>query len=348
MTQDTLDAPRTERSFAAGTGGTNVLRLIGAELRRLRSRRMAVITAIVLLVAVGLFQLVVNDAVSPPSAAAVAEQQQSYQQARQEWEKTDHAQAIQECLAEGETQQNCEKYTAAPNPADWALTPIAFDEIGGVAMLFGAFVSMLAAYLVSASFIGAEYTSGSLANWLTFVPQRLRVYASKLAAVVIASAVAGAVVNFLVLGLAALLTRIHGGALTGFSPVAEQAARAVILAVVAGVLGFALALVTRHTVAALGTVLGYLVVSAVLGGFAMNADSPLATVPPWLAENNVQAFLQHGHSYYQYVSTVTDQGVTQNGVEKHITFGHSAVYWLVVVVVAVVVAALVFRRRDVT
>lgn len=348
MTQDTLDAPPTDRPSAAETNGTNVLRLIGAELRRLTSRRMAVITAIVLLVAVGLFQLAVNAAVSPPSADALTQQQQSFQQARQQWEQTDHVKAIQDCLAQGETQKNCEAYEAPPDPKDWALTPAAFDEIGGTAMLFGAFVSMLAAYLVSASFIGAEYTSGSLANWLTFVPQRLRVYGSKLAAVVIASALTGAIVNFLVLGLAALLTRIHGGALTGFAPVAEQAGRAVVLAVIAAVLGFVLALVTRHTVAALGTVLGYLVVSAVVGGFAMNADGPLAGVPPWLPENNVQAFLQHGSTYYQYTSVVTEQGVSQDGIDKHIAFGHSAVYWLVIVVVAVVVAALVFRRRDVT
>ena len=121
-----------------------------------------------------------------------------------------------------------------------------------------------------------------------------------------------------------------------------------VLAIIAGVLGFALALVTRHTVAALGAVLGYLVAATVLGGFAMNADGPLAGLPPWLAENNVQAFLQHGSTYYQYTSVVTDSGVTQNGIEQHLSFGHSAVYWLVIVVVAVVVAALVFRRRDVT
>ena len=213
----TVDAGPVDQS-ALRTGGSSLARLVGAELRRLTSRRMTLITAIVLLVAVGLFQLVVNSAVSPPSAAALAQQQQSYQQARQEWEHTDHAQAMQDCLAQGETQQNCDQETAAPDPADWALTPAAFHEIGGTAILFGAFVSMLAAYLVSSSFIGAEYTSGSLANWLTFVPQRLRVYAAKLITVVLGSAVTGAVVTFLVLGLAALLTRAHGGALTGGRP----------------------------------------------------------------------------------------------------------------------------------
>ena len=45
---------------------------------------------------------------------------------------------------------------------------------------------MFAAFLVGASFIGAEYSTGSLANWLTFVPQRLKVYGSKVIAVVLA------------------------------------------------------------------------------------------------------------------------------------------------------------------
>ncbi len=347
MTQDTLDTPRTDVS-ASPSGAGRLLRLIRAELRRLVSRRLTVITALVLLAGVGLFQLAVNSAVSPPSAEFVAQQQQSYQQARQEWEKVDHAQAIQDCVAQGETQANCERYEAAPDPADYAITPSSFVDIGGIAMLFGAFVSMLATYLVAASFIGAEYTSGALANWLTFVPERLAVYAAKLVAVVLGSALAGAVVNFLVLGLAALLTRAHDGTLAGASTVAEQAGRAVVLAVIAGVLGFAIALVSRHTVAALGVVLGYLVVSTVLGAFTQNADGPLGGLPPWLPENNVQAFLKHGHDYYQYVQTVTPDGISGDGITKHIAFGHSAIYWLVVVVVAVVGAAVVFRRRDVT
>ena len=324
-----------------------MIRLIGAELRRLASRRMTLVTGIVLLLAVGLFQLLVVQEASPPSAAEVAEQRQFFEQAHDDWERN-HDANVKECLAQGESQANCDMYYAEPTPADFALTATPFDQIAEIAMFLAAFLAMLAAYLVGSSFIGAEYSTGSLANWLTFVPQRLRVYASKLLAVALASAVGGAVISFLVLGLAAVITKAYGGALTGAGRYAAVGGRAVVLAVIAGVLGFVLALVTRHTVAALGAVLGYLLVSTVLGGLAQNADGPLHWLPPWLPENNVQAFLMHGSTYQQYRQTVTAEGTSGDSIERHITFGHSALYWLVVLAVAAVGAALVFRRRDVT
>jgi ABC-2 type transport system permease protein len=211
-----------------------------------------------------------------------------------------------------------------------------------------AYVALLASFLVGASFIGAEYSTGSLANWLTFVPQRLKVYGSKLVAVVLASAFGGALASFVMLGLVALFTGLYGGGLTGLGDAAATAGRAVPVAVLAGVAGFTFALLTRHTVAALGIALGYLVASAVLGTLASDADGPLGWLPPWLPENNVAAFLEHGTTYTQYVMTVTESGTSGDSVEKHLSFGHSAVYWLVLLVVAVVSGALVFRRRDVT
>lgn len=325
-----------------------MIRLVRAELRRLTSRRMTLITAIVLLVAVALLGIGVNFAVSPPSSADVAEQRQYYEQAHHEWEQQDHDQQLQDCMSNGDSREDCESYTGEPKPEDYALTASSLVDVGDYVMVAAAVVAMLASYLVAASSIGAEYTSGALANWLTFVPRRLQVYGSKLIAVVLGSALVGAVVTFLVLGLAALLTRLHDGSLSGVDHLAAMGGRAVVLTAAAGVLGFVLALVTRHTVAAVGAVLGYLVVSTVLGGLSFNADGFFRGVPPWLAENNARAFLQHGLDYTQYRDVTAADGTNTESVERHITFGHSAVYWLVVVVVAVVGAALVFRRRDVT
>lgn len=327
------------------TRSGNLLRLVLAELARLRARRVVLVGALLVLAAVGLFQLVVNDEVSPPSASDVTEQRQFYEQARAEWEQT-HAAQEKDCQDSGQSPADC--VLPEPTPADYSLTATAFADIAPVAVQLSAYVTLLTAFLVGASFIGAEYSTGSLANWLTFVPQRLKVYGSKLVAVVLASAVGGAVANFLMLGLVALLTRVHGGGLTGFGEVAATAGRAVPIACLAGVAGFVFALLTRHTVAALGIALGYVVVSAVLSTIAANADGPLGWLPPWLPENNVAAFLGNGTTYEQYVETVTAEGTSGNSIEKHITFGHSAVYWFVLLVVAVVSGALVFRRRDVT
>lgn len=324
-----------------------MIRLIRAELRRLTARRMTLITALLLLVAIGLYQLVVNAQVSPPSAADVAQQRVFYEEAHRNWEQY-HERNVQECVDSGEARAACESYDPEPTPADYALTASPFAEAGELAVLLGAFLAMLSAYLVSASSIGAEYASGALANWLTFVPQRMRVLASKLISVVAFSALVGAVVSFTMLGLAALLTRFYDGALTGVGGLAADAGRSVVLAAIAGVLGFVLALVSRHTVAAVGVVLAYLVVGSVLSGLTSNADGALAWLPPYLPENNVQAFLQHGMEYQQYREVPTPQGTTVEDVVGRISFAHSAVYWSIVVALAVGLAGLVFRRRDVT
>jgi len=321
------------------------LRLVAAELGRLRSRRLTLAAALLVLAAVGLFQIAVADEVSPPSPADVTEQRQFYEQAHQEWEQS-HAAQEKDCQDSGQAPADC--VWPEPTPADYALTATPFADIAPAGVQLSAYVALLAAFGVGASFIGAEYSTGSLANWLTFVPQRLKVYGSKAVAVALASAVGGAVASFLMLGLVALLTRLNGGGLTGLGDAAATAGRAVPIAVLAGVAGFVFALLTRHTVAALGIALGYVVASAVLSTIASNADGPLGWLPPWLPENNVAAFLEHGTTYQQYVQTVTAQGTSGDSVEKHISFGHSAAYWAVLLVVAVVSAALVFRRRDVT
>ena len=327
------------------TGGAGFLRLVLAELGRLRSRRVALVAAIIVLAGVGLFQLLVDDEVKPPSTSQVVEQRQYYEQAHQQWEQS-HVEDEKDCQDQGGSASDCAQ--PEPTPADFALTATPFADVAPAAVQLSAYVTLLGAFLVGASFIGAEYSTGSLANWLTFVPRRLQVYSSKLLAVVLASALAGAVSNFLMLGLVALLTRVHGGGLDGLGVSAATAGRAVPVAALAGVAGFVFALLTRHTVAALGIALGYVVVSTVVRGLAADADGPLGWLPPWLPEHNLDAFLQHGTTYTQFVRTVTPDGVSGDSVEKHLTFGHSALYWAVLLVVAVVSGALVFRRRDVT
>jgi ABC-2 type transport system permease protein len=319
-------------------------RLVGAELRRLASRRMTWVAVLLLLLGVGLFQLAVNDQVAPPSAAEVTQNQQFLDQARQDWQ-ANHQQYEKDCQDSGGSVEEC--LFPEPTAADYGLAAVPFAVVAEMAVGLSAFLALLASYLLSASSIGAEYTTGAIANWLTFVPQRLRVYASKLVAVILACGALGAVVNFGMFGLAALITRLHDGGLAGAGPVAATGGRAVALAALAGVLGFCLALVTRHTVAAVGLVLGYLVVAFVLQGLASSVAA-FRGVPPWMPDQNLLAFLQHGTSYYVEVATTTAQGTEYDQIEKHISFGHSAVYWAVVLVVAVVGSALIFRRRDVT
>lgn len=323
-----------------------MIRLVRAELGRLRSRRLSIVAVVVALAAVALFQVAIHGEVAP-SAAAQARAQQAYAEAQRGWQEQ-HAQTVSDCVQEGGgDQQECEASDPAPTPESFSVVPPTFAAVGQVGVTTAAVVSMFAAYLVSASFVGAEYASGSLANWLTFVPRRLRVYAAKAVAVVLGSALLAAVAVFATLGLTALQVAHHGDPLTGTAQVAAAGGRSVVLVVLAGLAGFVLALVTRHTVAALGVPLAYSIVGTVLNGFTRNADAPLAWLPPYLPEVNLQAFLLHGTTFTQYRGSQPD-GSDYTEIERHVSFAHSGLYWLVLAVVALGVGAAVFRRRDVT
>lgn len=63
-----------------------MIRLIGAELARLRARRIGWLGVLATLVVVGLFQILVVGQVTPPTAAERAEAQRYYDQSVREYE----------------------------------------------------------------------------------------------------------------------------------------------------------------------------------------------------------------------------------------------------------------------
>ena len=319
-----------------------MIRLIRAELDRLASRRLPLILLLAALAAVGLFQLAVIESVSPLSPSEVAVARESYQQARQDWQEN-RAEIEAQCAQQGLPLEQC---YPEPTEEDWGLTPTRYDEIASAGVLLSASLAMLVGYLMAASAIGAEYTTGSLSNWLTFVPRRGQVFASKLVAVGLGAAVAGALLAGVMVGASALITRGYDQPLAGFDGVAASAGRGVALAVLAAVLGFCVAMLTRYTVAALGVVIGYLlaVLATNILGFIVPVVSELKR---WALETNIQAFLNHGHTYLVFRRQVTAEGVDVVPVERTLSFAAGAGYLAVLAAALVVVTALVFRRRDV-
>jgi ABC-2 type transport system permease protein len=68
--------------------------------------------------------------------------------------------------------------------------------------------------VLAASFIGAEFTTGAIANWLSFIPRRGAVLAARLVAIVIFTVLVSAVASALTLGVAALISAGYGGDLS--------------------------------------------------------------------------------------------------------------------------------------
>lgn len=321
-------------------------RLLVAELSRLRSRRLTWIALVAVLLAIGGLQVAVYQSVKPLTQTEIAQGQAQFEQAKKDYEQNreEYEAGEKECLEQGNPADVCE---SEPKQENYTYrSPEKFEDITNVVVTVVVFVTTLAMLFVGASFIGAEYSSGALANWLSFIPERGKVFASKLLALVLASAVVGAIASALTIGVGALVTRFADAQVTGVQKIVEMGGRGVAIVVIGAVVGFGLAMLTRHTIAAAGTVLGYLLVSFVISVLSQ-AIAPLQSLKAWLPENNVLAFLNHGYKYYTYVTTVTEEGSMQQDVEHTISFAHSVGYWSVVLVVVVAVTFAVFRRRDV-
>lgn len=322
-------------------------RLIGVEFRRLFARRLTLIGTAAAVLITGLLLFAVWRDTAPLSELEQRQAQQAYDDARAEWQLTGEQQ-IKDCRQE-QTQTLPDGTSVCdhlePQPDQFGKPRAVFAQTAPDYLLGVSFLLAFAGFVIGAGFIGAEFSTGSIGNWLTFEPRRLRVYASKLIAAGGGQIpMAAALVVAMLVG-SWLIVRHHDGTTAGTSwgDLAGTGARGVGLTVVAAVAGVGLGGLLRHTAAALGIAMGYLViVEGVFGGFAEKFQ-------PWLLNVNFQSWVKHGTTYYaNQCETLSDSSYSCNGIEKELSFAHSATYLGILVVALLVVGALVFRRRDVT
>ena len=338
MTAVATDARGRGLDLPPRGGGRSLLRLVAAETNRLLSRRFTRIALVLVLLAVCAFQLAVNSSLRPPTAAEQASSQLQYEEARRYWE---------------ENERTCDN---ADNPPgcrypEPQLSEFSFSRPFGVVAAESLQVSIylvgLAALMIAGSFIGAEYSSGSIGNWLSFLPRRGRVLVSKLVTVVVFSALASAVATGLALLAALVLARRYDLRTGALGDELGMLGRGVLVAVALAVVGFCLGLIGRHTVAAIGGLLGYLFVWFVRN--AILSESAWAQrLTRWTPEGNLAAVVNGTHRYLVPVRTVSPEGLAVGYVERTISLTHGLVYWAVLLAVLLVVTAVVFRRRDVS
>ncbi|HZA30989.1 MAG TPA: hypothetical protein VE462_05685 [Propionibacteriaceae bacterium] len=321
-----------------------MIRLLGAEINRLRSRRFTLITLLAVVMILSIFQLQVNSAVSPPSAEAVAANQAQYERDLKEWEQH-HEEWEQQCVDSGQPKEQCAG--TAPTKENYGLQAVPFAEVALISLLLAIYLTGLAMFLVAASFIGAEFTTGAIANWLSFLPRRVPVFASKLITVTTFALLVSVLASAFVLAMAALLTSVHGGEVTELGAQVSMAGRGVAIAGALAVVGYCVGLMTRHTAAALGVLLGYLFVwfirNAVLGEQAW-----AQRLTPWSPEANLAAIVDNGYQYALPVQKLTEGGLSVEYLQREVTLAHGAIYWAVLLAGLIIMALLIFRRRDVT
>lgn len=148
-----------------------------------------------------------------------------------------------------------------PRPEDYLVGVFVFErEITPLVYFLIAFLALFA-FLVAASFIGAELHSGGMTNLLLWRPRRLIVLGTKLAtllAALLAFATVATVVYIGAFWVAGTLNGVRGDVDGEFwTELGMLVVRGLAVVLGAGAAGFALATLGRHTAAALGTVAAY-------------------------------------------------------------------------------------------
>jgi len=312
------------------------MRLLTAEIRRFLARRAVVL---LLLVGFGLSAFIVGAELfnhRPVSAEALqaAEDQAAAQAASPQAQRM-----IERCQEQPRRfGGNCQGMVPR---AEWFLSVNPLDPLESIQTISLPLVISLGfvCLLAGTSFLGAEFSSGSISNVLLFEPRRWRVWLAKMVA------------TGLVVGLAATATvLICYGTITAFGMawqdvsysseqwrgIAYRGLRVVLVVGAAAVLGAAVTAALRSTIATVGLVLGYLLV-----GEALLRGVLLAQTARWLASHHVTAFVDGKLKVEHY----TGEGRPQ---VFRFFLHESAIYLGVAMAVVLLLSYVVFQRRDVT
>jgi ABC-2 type transport system permease protein len=211
------------------------------------------------------------------------------------------------------------------------------------------FLLIAGALAVGASFVGAEWHTGSMTTLLTWEPRRLRVLAAKalaIAAVAFVVTIGLQVIFGLVLTLVAVTrgdTAETGG--TWLRSVVGSGLRISATASGASVMGLAVAMIGRNVAAALGGIFVYVaVIEGILRGIRMKLGL-------WLLGDNVGVFIT-GRPRTYFDETTVNAAVfggqsTAFSRSQVRTVGQAAAIVALYAAVLLVAAAWSFRARDV-
>jgi hypothetical protein len=239
--------------------------LLRAEVHRFLSRRF--VQVLVLLSMAGLLAAagIAGTQYADPSPEALASAQASMDE-QLEMDRQFH----EECLAQPNPPEPVENLCGPPPDGSgyelsWFIdkTPFTWDDAGQAGATAVGVAAAAVLFLIGATYVGAEWSARSMVALLFWETRRLKVVATKAAVVVLAGVVLGLLAQALWLGAAAVLTSTRGttDVPAGFwGDFLAMQGRAVLLAVLAGLLGFGLANLIRNTGAALGVAFVYFAV----------------------------------------------------------------------------------------
>ena len=236
-----------------------------------------------------------------------------------------------------------------PRP-EWFVSRSPLDVASVVADLGTAVPTILAVLLLlaAATYVGADWNSGSMSNQLLFEPRRTRVWAAKAGVLAVAAALVGVAVQTLFwVGVRALAAsrdlRVPAGV---WDPVPGIVLRGTLLAIGAALLGYSLTMLFRSTVVTLGILFGVAVASTIIiGVLPLDGENER-----YMLHTNVAAVVENGADYYNSDEEVTcvpnADGVVECDGMRRLSFTGGATYLGLVLLLPGLGGLLTFRRRD--
>jgi len=326
--------------------------LYTAETRRLTKRRFTrffLVGVVLLLGAIAVGMFVSNQKNTPAVVAeAQAKADREFQQAVVQAEsdrKACEAPPGNDCA--GMWQPAREDFQA-----EWYMPPtFNFRKNFGDMVTTLAAILAMAAFVIGASFVGAEWSSGGMMNLLLWRPQRLKVLNTKLAALLVLLAGVTVVLSAVWTGVFALIANLRG-TLDGMTSGAWQSylimeLRGLVIVLAAGALGFGLASIGRHTAVAMGVAIGVVVVlQAGLGTVLAMAQVKyleLYLAPTWIA-----AWMNKSVKAFDYNAPCITIGDTCEPPTVTLTWGVAGVGLAALLVLVVGTAMWTLRKRDIT
>ncbi|MDI1465823.1 ABC transporter permease subunit [Catellatospora sp. KI3] len=329
--------------------------LVRAERRRFLKRRLIkwlLVIAVALLAIIATAVFFSNQKVDAATiAAAEAQADQEYQQQVMYWE-----QRHQVCgtVKEGTPEAEMCTYDLKPQRSDiraeWYM-PATFGfkaNFEPLTMVWAAIIAVIA-FVIGASFVGAEWSTGAMMSLLTWQPRRMRVLGTKLA--VLAGWLTGiGVVTFgLWTGALWLIARLRGdtdGMTAGtWQSFGLTGLRGLGLILAMGIVGFLLASIGRHTGVALGVALAVVIV----GQVGLTIVLTMLQVPyfgMYLLPMHLLAWMQKSFVVgNEFANCANPNGCEE--VVKTLTWQGTGSIMLGVTVLLAVLAFWQIRRRDV-
>lgn len=319
------------------------MNLVRAELGRLAARRFVQLMLVLLVAA---FSITVATTLAgshrPTTGEIAAAEAQAAQRRQQEQQWYD------DCLAGSSESPRAANVCRNFDPegidaSNFLVGVFVFEhEVKSLVYFLVAFLTLFG-FLVGASFVGAELTSGGMTNLLLWWPRRTTVLGTKLGtllgAVLAISVVAGAayLAAFRVVAqVAGLPGQLDGGF---WRELGVVGVRGLALALGATALGFALATLGRHTSAAVGVAAGYAIVWEIGGRIVMNVIDA-ARPDQWMLSTHVVAWMAGELEMWDNTACQTCDG------RYTLTWLHALVVLVAVLVPATAAAFATFRRRD--